>query len=155
MVAFDTSPAALAMVVLTGIASGIVPFVNAEVYVVALGSMAPRPLLPLLLVIATLSHMLGKALLYWAGHAAERLPEGRFTRRLAAARAKFDERTTLGGALVFVSAAVGLPPFYVLTVACGVLGYSFRWFFVLGFAGRLLRFGALILMPELSRQLTR
>lgn len=136
------------------VASAIFPFVNAEVAIVALGTMAPRPLLPLLLVVATLSHMAGKAVTYLAGRGAERLPFPALQRRVAAVRAKLDTRATAVGApLIFLSAVVGLPPFYLVTVASGVVRYPFLAFFLVGLVGRLLRFGALLYLPQLARTL--
>jgi membrane protein YqaA with SNARE-associated domain len=132
------------------VASGVFPLVNAELSVVTLGSVAPRPLLPVLLVVATLSHMVGKALVYLAGRGAERCPIPALRRRVAAARGQVDARTKLGTALIFVSAAAGVPPFYLVTVASGVLRYRFSHFFLVGFAGRLLRFAALLLLPNLA-----
>lgn len=144
-----------ASTVAIGVASGIVPLVNAELYIVLLGTAAPRSLLPALLVVATLSHMVGKSVMYLAGRSLDRLPPSAFTQRVAAARATLAHRPALGGALVFTSALTGLPPFYAVAVGSGVVRYSFASFFVLGAAGRLLRFGALVFLPELARTLAR
>jgi membrane protein YqaA with SNARE-associated domain len=149
-------PATALLSVLSTIAlfvtSGVVPFVNAELAVIALGAMAPPPLLPVLLVVATLAHMAGKSLTYLAGRGTERVPWPWLQRRVAAARERLGDRTrTLGAPLIFVSAVAGLPPVYLVTVASGVVGYRFAGFFLLGFVGRLLRFGALLLLPELAR----
>jgi membrane protein YqaA with SNARE-associated domain len=132
------------------VASGVVPLVNAELSVIALGSVAPRPLLPMLLVVATLSHMAGKSLVYLAGRGAERCPIPALRRRAAAARGQVDPRTKFGTIVIFISAAAGVPPFYLVTVASGVLRYPLLHFFLVGFVGRLLRFGALLLLPDLA-----
>ncbi len=44
---------------------------------------------------------------------------------------------------------VVLPPFYVVSVAAGLLGFRPGPFFLAGFAGRLLRFGAVFALPAL------
>jgi membrane protein YqaA with SNARE-associated domain len=44
---------------------------------------------------------------------------------------------------VFTSAAVGLPPFYGVSLAAGALGMRTRSFVLSGAAGRLVRFGVL------------
>ncbi len=142
---------ALAVTLAACFAGAIVPVVNAELYVLSLGAVAPPALLPPLVLAATLAHMAGKAVLYCAGRAADRLPPGRLARRVAAARARLEGRARLGGALVFASAAVGVPPFYAVAVVSGALRYDFRRFVVLGFAGRLLRFAALIALPAAAR----
>jgi membrane protein YqaA with SNARE-associated domain len=133
--------------------SGVVPIVNAEVSVILLGSVAPPPLLPVLLVVATFSHMVGKSLTYLAGRWAERWPYAPLQRQVAAARAKIERRTTLGGTIIFVSAAIGLPPFYVVSVGSGIVRFNFLHYFAFGFAGRLVRFAALLWIPQLARAL--
>ena len=143
-----------ASTVAIGVASGILPLVNAELYVLFLGAVAPRPMLPALLVVATLSHMVGKSVTYLAGRCLDRLPACAFTRRVAAARAGLERRRAVGGALVFASALTGLPPFYAVAVGSGVVGLNFGTFFVAGCAGRLLRFGGLLLVPGVARALT-
>ena len=132
-------------------ASAIIPLVNMELYVIFLGSVAPPPLLPVLLITGTFSHMLGKSVMYAAGRAFDKLPPGALQRRVAAAREKVHDRPNLGAAVILTSAIVGLPPFYAMTVLCGAMRYNFLWFFAAGFLGRLLRFGALIFLPQLFR----
>ena len=151
---YDTALLAVLSTAVVGLASGIVPIVNAELYVLFLGAAAPRPLLPVLLVVVTLAHMGGKSVAYWAGRNFERLPGGRLRRWIAAGRSRFGERRTLGGALLFTSALTGLPPFYALAVGAGVVRYSYPAFLAVGTAGRLLRFGALLFAPAVARVLT-
>ena len=132
-------------------ASALIPVINIEVYVIFLGSVAPRPLLPALLITATLSHMAGKSLMYLAARGFERLPAGRLKDRVAAAKMKLEQRQSLGSAVVLVSAVTGIPPFYLTSVAAGALRFNFTSFFVMGFLGRLLRFAALIALPQVAR----
>jgi membrane protein YqaA with SNARE-associated domain len=60
-----------------------------------------------------------------------------------------------GGPLVGLSALTGLPPFYLLSIAAPALGVRFRTFLVMGLAGRLLRFGALVLLPGFLSRVVR
>ena len=59
--------------------------------------------------------------------------------------------TTLGTGVILLSAGVGLPPFYVVSIACGLLRIPFMQFFVLGLIGRLARFGVIVLAPQLLK----
>jgi membrane protein YqaA with SNARE-associated domain len=152
--AYDTPLVAILSTLAVSVASGVLPFVNAELFVLFLGTVAPGGLLPVLLVAATLGHMGGKALTYLAGRSVERLPPGRFRRRVEAARERARAHARVEGALVLASAAIGFPPFYLVTVASGVVGFPFARFFLLGFAGRLLRFAAILWLPQLARALT-
>ena len=131
-------------------ASALIPVINIEVYVIFLGSVAPRPLLPALLITATLSHMAGKSLMYFAARGFERLPAGWLKQRIAVAKVKLEQKQTLGTAVVFVSALTGIPPFYLTSVAAGALRFNFTSFFAMGFLGRLVRFAALIALPQLA-----
>ena len=139
--------------VLIFVASGIVPIINAELNIVLLASVAPRHLLPTLFVVATLSHMIGKSVMYLGGRGIDRWRYEPLKRRVAAARAKLEGRSELGAVLIFVSAVTGIPPFYAVTVVSGVMRYRFVPFFILGFVGRLLRFGGLLFVPAVARVL--
>lgn len=133
-----------------GAASGLVPAVNTEAYLLLVAAIAPPETLPPLLVCVTVGHMAAKALLYATGSGAARL-------RLAPARAAGLAR--LGGglarmraggsAVVFASAVLGVPPFYLTSVAAGSLHFPLARFLLLGGSGRLLRFAAIIALPRL------
>ena len=127
-----------------GVASAVVPVVNAEVYVVGATLLVPAPLWPALLALFTIGTMLGKGVIFLS---AERLT----SRAAPAVRGRIDRAVALlqrrpaaVWPTVFVSAALGLPPFYAVTVAGGVLRLGFVAFLVVGAAGRLLRFAALM-----------
>jgi membrane protein YqaA with SNARE-associated domain len=139
----------LASAVGVGFASGVVPFVNIELFIAYLGVAAPHPLRPLLLVAATAAHMAGKSVLYLAGRETDRLPMGAFRRRVERARAKIAGRPSLGAVTIAVSAAAGFPPFYFVTVASGVVRYRFLHWLLIGFLGRLLRFAVLLVGPTM------
>ena len=55
-----------------------------------------------------------------------------------------------GGAIV--SALVGVPPFYVVSVVAGALRLSFAAFLAVGGLGRLAHFGLLAAAPHLARR---
>jgi membrane protein YqaA with SNARE-associated domain len=100
-------------------ASALIPVINAELFVVFLGTVATGQMLHVLVLVSTVSHMVGKAILYYAGRAADRLPPGWLKTKVEKARPRTGGHRTVGGALVFTSSLVGFPPFYVVTVASG------------------------------------
>lgn len=53
-------------------------------------------------------------------------------------------------ALVLVSSTVGLPQFYVMSLVAGALRMNFTLFLAVGTVGRLLRFGTLVLIPQVA-----
>lgn len=134
-----------------GFASALLPFVNTELFVIFLGTVARRRPAALagLVLLLTVSTMLGKLVLYFAGKRFERLPAGRLRDKVAAARARMGEHPALGGAGLFTSALVGLPPFYLTTIASGLLDFGVARYLLIGGAGRLIRFVIVAASPQL------
>ncbi len=143
--------AALFFAALSGaLVSSLVPFVNAELLLLGLALGAPAAA-PLLAVVVAVGQMAGKSALFFGG---SRLPEGVLQARLERWRLR-DLGGRAAAPLVGMSALTGLPPFYLLSVAAPALGVRFPTFLVVGLAGRLLRFGALVLLPDLFSRMAR
>jgi len=142
MTAFDVWIATLG----AAFVSGFVPLVNIEAYI--LGAAALLPGCPPLVVVvaAALGQMAAKTLLFLGGRGLVSLPAGHGERALAMA-SRLAARRRSAPALVFTSALTGLPPFYVVSVAAGFLGFRTGHFLLAGLAGRLLRFGAVFALP--------
>ena len=135
------------------VVSGLVPFVNAELYLLAASAAAPPELAIPLVLAATLGQMTAKAAMYGAGRGVVRLPGKRAKGWFEEAEAWAQTRPNTGGTLVLVSAASGFPPFYLTSIACGIIRYRFLPFFALGFLGRFIRFGAVVLFPQIGKVL--
>lgn len=129
----------------SGFLSGLIPVVNAELVLVGLAVSVPPAMLPLAVVGIATGQMIAKAFLYVTGDklVRERLHAQLVRWRLVGVGARS------GPAVVGVSALVGVPPFYLVSVAASGLGVRFRTFVLLGLCGRLLRFGALAAAPAL------
>ena len=129
--------------------SGLIPFLNVEAYLLSVSALLPdAPLLPVV-VAASAGQMTAKSLLYLVARGALRPPAERCEdgmQRLAASLARGTGRAT---ALVFVSAVVGLPPFYAVSLAAGLLRFRLDCFLAAGSSGRLLRFAAVFVLPRL------
>jgi membrane protein YqaA with SNARE-associated domain len=129
--------------------SAVVPWVNAEVIVLSLPAIAPsRWALVGLLGVATAGQMAGKCVVYWASRKGLRAPSPALKARLDACRQRFERHAWGPGLCVLVSSITGLPPFYLTTMAAGALRVNFAVFLVAGTAGRLVRFGSLVLGVE-------
>ena len=116
------------------VASAVMPWLNAEVIVLSLPAVAPsRTALALLVVIATVGQMTGKGLVYWAGRKGNKVLPGRAGMALEKMKDRLAARPSKATALVLVSSLVGLPPFFLVTFV----------------AGGLVRFGALVMVPQL------
>lgn len=131
--------------------SGLLPFMNSEVFLLYVGSTAtPADLVPLA-VLAALGQMCAKSLLYLGGRGVLKIPAGRHQPRIDALRTRLSGRRGTAAGLTFVSALTGLPPFYVLSVLAGTLGWPFAGFVLCGTAGRGLRFAAVLFLPTLLK----
>ena len=146
----QTSPLiALATVALVAGIGGLLPVLPIEPVLIGIALTMPAWLAAPAIALATASQMATKlVLLHGSSRVAAKLSENkralvqRVSARLATSR--WTQRGT-----VLVSAAVGMPPLYVTTVACGVLGVRIRDYLWAGVVGRTLRFGALALLPRL------
>ena len=125
------------------VVGGILPWVNAELVLLAAAVILPsEALLPLVLACA-FGQMTAKAALYgltrWAP---ERLPK---SARAALGRAeRYRKRPALLAAAVFFGSAVSLPPFYLVTLASGALRVPFLVFALAGLGGTAARYGVLV-----------
>src|SRR5215207_2745429 len=135
------------------IVSALVPFINIEIYLLGAAALAPRAMAVPLAISATVGAMVGKVVLYHAARGAVRLPGGRVQRGLAAAQAQLEARPRMGKLVYFASATTGLPPYYVMTLAAGACGMNLPFFVAAGFLGRLVRFLAIVLLPQLAERL--
>ena len=132
------------------VVSSLVPLVNAELLLIGFALASPAAA-PLLVVVMAAGQMVGKSILFLGGG---RLTPARLEAGLA--RWRLDGRTRrVRAPLVGISAFTGLPPFYLVSIAAPALGVSFRTFLALGLAGRLLRFGALVALPQVIAHSTR
>jgi membrane protein YqaA with SNARE-associated domain len=137
--------------------SAIVPIVNAELYLIGASSISPPHAVPALIVGAALGQMVGKSLLYYGGRGALRLPSARLRRMVEAVQLRYatgGAAPALGGTVILASSTVGLPPFYVTSVACGIFRIPYAQFFLLGLLGMLVRFSVVVLAPQFVKTLT-
>jgi len=135
------------------IGSAIIPVMHAEAYLIAASLLTPPELAWPLVIAATAGQMLGKVGMYGAGRGALRIPGERMQRLIGQATARYRGRKEVGNAMIFVSAASGLPPFYVVSVAAGMLRFPLLPFILFGFAGRFIRFSVAVFLPHLLRSM--
>ena len=97
--------------------------------------------------------MTGKCFLYWAGRKGNKVLPGRAGQILTKWRDRLEARPSRAVALVLISSVVGLPPFYLMTLLAGALRMNFLVYLTAGTAGRLVRFGVLVTLPQLALSL--
>ena len=143
-------------------ASALVPLVNIEAYLGVRGSVGSIENVWLLGLAAGFGQMVGKVVWYYLGASSlhwgwvrRRMETPKAQARLETWRTRTHERPVVAGALVFVSAFSGFPPFAILAVLAGQLRMQLALFFGLGLAGRWLRFTAVLGGAEWVAQLLR
>lgn len=132
------------------VGSAMIPVLHAETYLVTASLIAPPELRWPLVIAATCGQMLGKIGMYYTGRGIKLIPGERMQRRIRLAGARYREKRQVGSGLVFVSASSGFPPFYLLSIAAGMVTFPVRPFIIFGFAGRLIRFGVVVFLPYLT-----
>jgi membrane protein YqaA with SNARE-associated domain len=136
------------------VVSALVPWINCELLLLSLAALAGSPFeLVCLVLLASMGQMAGKCALYWAGRGTIRFQNSRVSRTTAAWRERFERSLSRPFAFVFLSSAFGIPPFYVTTILAGAVRLQFGRFVGVGMCGRLVRFGLLVFIPQLTIRL--
>jgi membrane protein YqaA with SNARE-associated domain len=132
----------------SSVASALVPVVNAEALVLVAAAAVPHRLAPIVAIVAAIGQMAGKVVLYRGGRGVGARASAR-SGKAAGMAARFRDRPGALTLLYFVSAVVGIPPFYLMSVVAGIATVPLGVFLILGFLGRFLRFYALAVVPGL------
>jgi membrane protein YqaA with SNARE-associated domain len=135
------------------VAGAIIPFINTEIYLVSGVALNPESAIPYLVVAATIGQMVGKVAMYYAGRGVLKVPNERVKQGVAKVRERLERRPRTAGLVLFSSSLVGIPPLYVVSIACGTIGMRLIPFFLIGTLGRLIHFGAVAMIPEVARSL--
>ena len=152
--ALDSPLLLCVLVVIVGATASLFPFSPVEPVLVGVAAVAPPWLLLPLVMLATVSHMSTKMLVFLGGTRVERAFTGRNKERFERARQRLVGRDRLQQTTLFVSSVTGLPPFYLTTALCGALRMPVSRFLILATTGRAIRFAALIFVPQLFRPAT-
>lgn len=131
------------------VGSAVLPFVNGELVMLSAIPLAgSRVQLAALVGVVTAGQMTGKALMYWIARRAARRPGSRCAALVGRWRARIPSAQASSLGVAFVSAVAGVPPFYLVTIAAGLLAVSFGRFLAVGALGRLLHFGIVAFIPH-------
>lgn len=132
--------------------AGLVPFVNAEVFlfIVSAKLVTSPHQLPMIVALAAIGQMLAKVILYHAGMGMFELPKGRWKEKIERARQRMLKWEKQPYLIYAASASLGLPPLYLTTFAAGAMRINFTMFCVIGLAGRVLRFAVLVAIPWIA-----
>ena len=126
--------------------AGMFPIISIEVFLIgatALGVGGRE--LPVLIGIAAVGHQIAKTVTYYAGAGMFELPRGKVRERIEAAKSRIDRWNRRPRLIMFVAAATGLPPLYVLGfIARPLMNMDIATFTALSITGRILRYTTLV-----------
>lgn len=135
--------------------SGFVPVVNIEVYLVWVAAFTPRSQGLPIAILATLGQMTAKTLMYLGGAGILKITLRKPEEKMAAVQKKFESWKNRTSLFIFLSAFLGVPPFYFVSVASGALKIKLPLFLIAGLTGRFLRFGITVFFPHLIKSIFR
>ncbi|WP_159940718.1 MULTISPECIES: hypothetical protein [unclassified Nocardiopsis] len=135
--------------------SGLVPFINIEVYLVGAVVTLDDGALAAMAVAAGAGQTLGKVPYYYAGRGTLSAPwirrraqtPGRWAARVEGWRRKAQERPVWGAGLVALSSFASIPPFVVVSVLAGMVRMNLPLFCAVTFATRTARFLIVVFAP--------
>ncbi|MBI4508573.1 MAG: hypothetical protein HY698_02980 [Deltaproteobacteria bacterium] len=132
--------------------SGFVPLVNCELFLIGVAMLVPGLAVIPILLLSTLGQMTAKVAMYFGGKGLVGLSVKQRA-RLEALKEKLSRKPSRLGIITFVSGALGLPPFFLVSILMGSLGLGLGRFLLWGSLGRMLRFAVVLLSPEAVRGL--
>lgn len=133
------------------IASALIPVINAEAYVAGVGVVFHGAAIWGVAATAAGGQMVGKIIYFLLGRRSlqwawvrKKLAEPKRQAALERWQTRIGDRLWMAGLVLFASALLGVPPFLVLAVIAGQMRVPLPLFVVVGFAGRLGRFAAIL-----------
>ena len=127
---------------LTCALGGFLPWINAEIVVAGTAMLLPPSAVPALVLGCASGQMASKAGVYALSRLApHRLPDR--LRRLVSHAGKVRGKGSAMAGMVLSSAAVSLPPFYLVTIACGMTRLPFALYALMGLLGTMTRYAVL------------
>jgi membrane protein YqaA with SNARE-associated domain len=133
---------------ITCVISGFIPVVNAEIYLLLISTLTGKSQYLPILLLATSGQMTAKMTLFLAGKGILKLSLKKYEHKINNALVKLQKWDSKSDILILISAFTGFPPFYLITIAAGMIQHNFLRFILFGFSGRLLRFAIVLYFPQ-------
>lgn len=127
--------------------TGYIPSVSTEVFLAGIGlTLAPSQILPLAF-LGALMQTIAKCHLYFLSNRIAYCLSFKSRRKLILLRRRFTQQESISNSLLFISALVGLPPYYLMNLVCGLLDTGWFHFCMIGFIGMFIRFSVCLAFP--------
>lgn len=131
--------------------SAVLPWVNGELIMLSAVPLADTPMgLAVLVSVVTAGQMTGKGVMFWFARSATGSRAVRVEAVVRRWRTLLEKRPQSASGVMLVSSIVGLPPFYLVSIAAGALGVAFGRFLAIGTLGRLIHFGMIAFVPHVA-----
>ena len=131
--------------------AGMFPLFSIELFLVGVTAWGVAPeMLVVLIAIAAAGHQIAKTVTYYAGAGAFELPRGKVRDRIAAARHRIERWNRRPRLVMFLAAAVGLPPLYLLGfIARPLMNMAIPTFTAISLGGRILRYTTVVMVARM------
>ena len=133
------------------VASALFPLINIEAYIATVGALVDTYGIWPVSIVAAAGQAIGKVLWYEIGRSSmkwayiqKKMDTPRWHQQYAKVKARTDRNPWSGVLLLFASATLGFPPLAIMAVLAGQLEFNRVLFYVTTFAGRTLRFAAVL-----------
>lgn len=130
-----------------------IPLINTEVYLLSVSALSPAEFMGPLVVAATVGQMAGKVAMFYGGRGIGRMRSARVRLHVSRMRRRLQRRPNVARFTLFSSATLGLPPLYVVSIACGTIGMGILSFVLIGSVGRLIHFAIVAMLPQYAKLL--
>ncbi len=127
--------------------SSIIPVVSIELFLVAVTALLPPGFIPFSIVLGAAGNTAGKAVIYLTGSSIIRIPLKKYYAKIDNVKQKFEAWKWGQKSFIFISAAFGLPPFYIVSISAGIIRLKAEYLYLFGFLGSLVRYSLVILFP--------
>ena len=134
--------------------TGFVPTVGTEVFLVVLALKTHGfELLTLIVIAASAFQMLSKVIIYYLGFGVIGYLPKSLKEKIDNLSHKYSQKSLTNRSLIFISALIGVPPFYIINILCGAFKVPFNLFFSMGLLGTFIRFAFVVFLPHVFMQL--
>ncbi len=128
--------------------TGYIPSVSTEVILAGIGLTISSKQVLVLAVIGAGMQTLAKCHLYFMSKRVAYCLSFKTRRKLVSLRQRFTKQESLSTGVLFVSALIGIPPYYLMNLLCGLLNTGWLQFCMLGFIGMFIRFSVCLAFPQ-------
>ena len=133
---------------LLSIASGFIPLINIEVYLIGISIHQSGQHWLLITTAAAIGQTIAKSVTYFLSRYANYFLNEKYTLKIKQIKAFQDRWAMTGLSVLFCSTFLGFPPLYLSSIYYGLIKFNSKIFISMVFIGRWLRFSAIFIAPN-------